>query len=89
MLSGEQKFEEIILNSAEWYEHHHITLHAGKRVTAINRAARKVMTEDSSETAYDRLILATGSRPFIPPCRGSRPARRARLSRHRRHRGHD
>ncbi len=71
VLSGEQKFEEIILNSREWYEQHQITLHVGKRVTAINRAARKVTTDDSSETAYDRLILATGSRPFIPPVAGA------------------
>jgi nitrite reductase (NADH) large subunit len=71
VLSGEQKFEEIILNGREWYEQHHITLHTGKRVTAINRAARRVVTDDSSATAYDRLILATGSRPFIPPVAGA------------------
>ncbi|MEV0240691.1 FAD-dependent oxidoreductase [Streptomyces sp. NPDC050674] len=40
------------------------------RVTGIDRAARTVRCEDGSEIAYDRLVLATGSNPVLPPLRG-------------------
>ncbi|MGA7179202.1 MAG: nitrite reductase large subunit NirB [Thiobacillaceae bacterium] len=71
VLSGEQEFEQIILNSRDWYAEHNITLHTGKRITSINRAARKVIADDGSEAPYDRMILATGSKPFIPPVAGA------------------
>jgi nitrite reductase (NADH) large subunit len=71
VLSGEQEFEQIILNSLDWYAEHNITLHTGKRITSINRAARKVMADDGTEAPYDRMILATGSKPFIPPVAGA------------------
>jgi nitrite reductase (NADH) large subunit len=71
VLSGEQEFEQIILNSRDWYAEHNITLHTGKRITSINRAARKVMADDGTEASYDRMILATGSKPFIPPVAGA------------------
>jgi nitrite reductase [NAD(P)H] large subunit len=71
VLSGEQEFEQIILNSLDWYAEHKIALHTGKRITAINRSARKVIADDGTEVPYDRMILATGSKPFIPPVAGA------------------
>ncbi len=70
VLSGEQEFQSIVLNDWDWYREHGITLQAGKRVTGINRARRTVLSEDGIETAYDRLLLATGSDPFLPPLPG-------------------
>ena len=70
VLSGEQEFDSIVLNDWAWYREHGITLHVGKRVTAINRARRTVLSDDGVETAYDRLLLATGSDPFLPPLPG-------------------
>ena len=45
-------------------------MHTGKKVTTINRKARKVIAEDGTEAEYDRLLLATGSNPFILPIPG-------------------
>lgn len=70
VLAGEQRFEDIILNDLDWYRQHGIRLHLGRRVVRIDRARRRVIADDGSETQYDRLLLATGSRPFIPPLPG-------------------
>ncbi|UJJ31724.1 FAD-dependent oxidoreductase [Halopseudomonas maritima] len=71
VLAGEQDFNDIVLNDLDWYREHNITLHLGKRVARINRAARRVITEDGTEAEYDRLLLATGSNPFILPVPGN------------------
>ena len=70
MLAGEQGFDEIVLNPLAWYAEHGITLHLGKEVTAIDRARRKVLAADGTEAGYDRLLLATGSVPFVLPIPG-------------------
>lgn len=70
VLAGEQAFEEIILNPLSWYEENHITLHTGRKVVKIDRRARKVIADDGTEAEYDRLLLATGSNPFILPIPG-------------------
>src|SRR5687768_18454085 len=67
VLAGEQTLEEIVLNDWAWYREHGITLHAGKKVARIDRATRRVIAEDGTEAEYDRLLLATGSTPFILP----------------------
>ncbi len=70
VLSGEQTIDQIILNPLSWYAENGITLHTGKKVTKIDRVKRVVIAEDGTEGAYDRLLLATGSNPFIPPIPG-------------------
>ncbi|MEJ8822472.1 nitrite reductase large subunit NirB [Variovorax humicola] len=74
VLAGEQTVEQIILNSWEWYEENHITLHTGKMVTEVDRVKRIVRAEAAdgtvTEAAYDRLLLCTGSNPFILPVPG-------------------
>ncbi len=70
VLAGEAEFDGIMLNRREWYAEHGITLHAGNRVAAIDRERRRVVADDGSEAAYDRLLLATGSKPFILPVPG-------------------
>ncbi|MES9935446.1 MAG: nitrite reductase large subunit NirB [Sedimenticola sp.] len=70
VLAGEKQFDEIILNSAEWYAEHNITLNSGSPVTRIDRINRKVIAADGTEAEYDRLLLATGSNPFILPVPG-------------------
>ena len=74
VLAGEQTVEQIILNSWEWYTENHITLHAGKTVTEVDRVRRVVraVAADGSvtEAPYDRLLLCTGSNPFILPVPG-------------------
>lgn len=70
VLAGEQDFEDIVLNPLSWYADNGITLHLGKQVTRIDRARRRVLAADGTEAAYDRLLLATGSLPFILPIPG-------------------
>ncbi len=70
VLAGEQEFGAIVLNDWAWYRDNGVTLHAGKRVARIDRVRRKVVTDDGLEAPYDRLLLATGSDPFLPPLPG-------------------
>jgi len=70
VLAGEQTVDEIILNPLDWYADHGITLHLGKPVAQIDRVRRKVVAADGTEADYDRLLIATGSSPFILPVPG-------------------
>ena len=70
VLAGEQTIDDIILNPLSWYESNGITLHLGKKVVEVDRGRRIVRAEDGTEAAYDRLLLATGSNPFILPVPG-------------------
>jgi nitrite reductase (NADH) large subunit len=70
VLAGEQTVDEIILNPLSWYEEHGITLHKGKKVVRVDRVKRLVIAEDGTQAEYDRLLLATGSNPFILPVPG-------------------
>jgi nitrite reductase (NADH) large subunit len=71
VLAGEQTVEQIVLNSRDWYAAHGITLHTGKRVVKIDRVNRFVEADDGTRAEYDRLLLATGSKPFILPVPGA------------------
>ena len=70
VLAGEQTLDEIVLNSWDWYKDNNITLHAGKKVVEVDRIKRIVKAEDGTEVEYDRLLLCTGSNPFILPIPG-------------------
>lgn len=70
VLAGEQTLEQIILNDLDWYTSHGIRLHLGKTVTKIDRKRRLVIAEDGTTESYDRLLLATGSNPFMLPIPG-------------------
>lgn len=74
VLAGEQTLDEIVLNPFEWYTDHHITLHAGWRVTSVDRVKRLVFAQNAAgetlSAEYDRLLLCTGSNPFMLPIPG-------------------
>ena len=74
VLAGEQTIDEIILNPLNWYSDNHITLHTGKKVVHIDRKHRIVRAVGGDsveiEAEYDRLLLATGSNPFMLPVPG-------------------
>jgi nitrite reductase (NADH) large subunit len=70
VLNGSQDAKEIFLNPLAWYEEHGITLHAGKRVTRVDRDARIVHAADLA-MPYDHLVFATGSKPFVPNVPGT------------------
>ncbi len=71
VLAGEMTVPEIVLNELDWYARNGITLHTGKQVVAIDRVRRKVIADDGCEAAYDRLLIATGSTPFMLPIPGN------------------
>ncbi|HXH01777.1 MAG TPA: nitrite reductase large subunit NirB [Candidatus Competibacteraceae bacterium] len=71
VLAGEKTLNDIMINDLDWYAARGITLHAGKPVQRIDRARRRVIAADGSEAGYDRLLLATGSNPFILPVPGN------------------
>lgn len=74
VLAGEQTLDEIVLNDWAWYTDNGIKLHAGWKVTEIDRVQRTVSAENEQgeklTVAYDRLVMATGSNPFILPLPG-------------------
>lgn len=74
VLAGEQTLEQIVLNDWAWYQDNGITLHAGWTVTEVDRVKRVVHAKNAAgetlSAIYDRLILATGSNPFILPVPG-------------------
>lgn len=71
VLAGEQTFEDIVLNDLSWYQDNKITLLLNRKVIQIDRVKRRVIAEDGSEAEYDRLLIATGSTPFILPIPGN------------------
>lgn len=70
VLAGEKSFEDIVTHPASWYAERGITLLAGRTVTDIERARRMVHLDDGAMLPYDRVLVATGSVPFIIPVPG-------------------
>ena len=70
VLAGEQAIKDIMLNDVDWYAENNITLHLGKKIAKIDRVKRQVIAEDGTTAEYDRLLLATGSNPFLLPVPG-------------------
>ena len=71
VLAGEQTFDDIVLNDLAWYASHGIELRLGRTVVEIDRVRRRVRADDGSSAEYDRLLIATGSRPFMLPIPGN------------------
>ncbi|MBJ7437896.1 MAG: NAD(P)/FAD-dependent oxidoreductase [Sphingopyxis sp.] len=71
VLAGEKSFDDIVINDADWYATNGIALVAGDPVAAIDRAAKTVTTRSGTTESYDRLLIATGSDPFIIPVPGN------------------
>jgi nitrite reductase (NADH) large subunit len=70
LLAGEKSFEDIVINGEDWYVDNDITLVAGDPVVAIDRAKQTVTGASGRTEHYDRVLLATGSDPFIIPVPG-------------------
>jgi nitrite reductase (NADH) large subunit len=71
VLNGSYREEEIFLNPLSWYVDNKIFLHAGMRAAGLLRRAKMVFGEDGHAEPYDKLVIATGSRPFIPQMEGT------------------
>ncbi len=65
-----KKPEDLALTTREFYEKNAVAAHFGDPVSRIDRDNRKVITEGGRTFSYDKLVLATGSYPFVPPIPG-------------------
>ncbi len=71
ILSQEKTFEDTIINHQSWYDEHNVALHKGDKVTSINKENKTIKSESGKEVSYDKLLIATGSNPFVPKTIGS------------------
>ena len=77
-LAGEIELDELPLYPPVWYEKRGITVHLGTEVVELDPRAKRIVLaacagrgrSDGRQVPYDRLLLATGSRPFVPPIQG-------------------
>ncbi len=62
--------EQLMLACMEWYREAGVELHLGDRADEIDRENKVVRSQKGVEIAYDEVVLATGSFPFVPPIPG-------------------
>lgn len=70
LLYGKTDEERMKYRPDSFYKDNGCTLLAGKTVVSIDSKGKKVVLNDGKEIAYDKLLVATGSRPFVPPIEG-------------------
>ncbi|MFZ2996106.1 nitrite reductase large subunit NirB [Sphingobium sp.] len=70
VLAGEKTFDQIVINAPQWYDDNGITLVVSDPVTAIDRATKSVTARSGHRVHYEKLLIATGSDPFIIPVPG-------------------
>lgn len=70
-LQGRVSLAGMALRPARFYEENRIAVRLGVRVRSLDPAAKRVIAADGEEIAYDKLLIATGSRPFLPPIGGA------------------
>lgn len=70
LLAGERAREEIITHPEDWYARHAIDYHKGSTIVALDCARKQVRDHNGRRHAYDKLVLATGSNPLLPPLPG-------------------
>ncbi|GGD38755.1 nitrite reductase large subunit [Malaciobacter pacificus] len=71
ILSQEKTFEDTIINHQSWYDENNITLNKGDKVVSINKEDKTITSKSGKIESYDKLLIATGSNPFIPTTPGS------------------
>ncbi|MFZ5449331.1 MAG: NAD(P)/FAD-dependent oxidoreductase [Thermodesulfobacteriota bacterium] len=69
-LAGEKQADQIIIHPQSWYDQHRIDLHLATPVSKID-AFQKVVETDKGSFFFDKLLLATGGKAFIPPIKGA------------------
>ncbi|HCX11086.1 MAG TPA: nitrite reductase large subunit, partial [Hyphomonas sp.] len=69
VLSGEKTYQEIVTHDDDWYAGHRVNCRFGEKVLEVDRK-RKVVIGEKGDVPYDRLVIATGSNPFIIPLPG-------------------
>jgi len=70
-IAGQIEQQALYFRPADWYAGQGIHLHPGVRVDSLDPTAHRIEPSNGSTVEYDRLLLATGARPFVPPCEGA------------------
>ncbi len=70
VLAGEKPLADIITHDSDWFRERNIKLHLGTEITAINSLKKTITTASGDNYSYDKLVIATGSNPFIIPVPG-------------------
>lgn len=70
LLMGKTDLEHINYRSEDFYEKKNVTLRLGRRAEQLDASAKEITLDNGETIAYDRLLVATGSRPFVPPMEG-------------------
>jgi nitrite reductase (NADH) large subunit len=79
LIAGEIEEDAVYFRPRDWYAEHGIHLHLEVEATSLDPAAHVLTTQSCSDrhltngtkVEYDRLLLATGAYPFVPPCEGA------------------
>jgi len=74
LIAGEIEEQDLYFRPTEWYAERGIQLQLGQMVTAIDPTAHEITLGDGASLGYDRLLLTTGGRSFIPPIEGATQA---------------
>jgi NAD(P)H-nitrite reductase large subunit/ferredoxin len=70
LVSESASIDSLYLNRRDWAELRRVDFRRGVAATAIDRAKNEVALEDGRRVPYDRVVLATGARPVVPPIEG-------------------
>ncbi len=70
-LAGHKSEDALRLHDGDWYHERGVTLHSGDEVVSADTSARVVTTRSGLQLPYDALVLATGSKPLMPPIKGA------------------
>ena len=72
LISGKVSFDDLIVFKDDWYESKNLKLHLNKKVNKISPQNKTISIEEKDELiSYDKLILALGSTPNIPPIKNA------------------
>jgi nitrite reductase (NADH) large subunit len=70
LVSESASIDSLYLNRRDWADSRRVDYRRGVAATAIHRANREVETADGKRLPYDRVVIATGARPLVPPIDG-------------------
>ena len=68
---GDRTKEDLFLSPESWYKENGITLYLHDKVIAIDKEKKVISSSKGQEVAYDELVFATGSAPFVPDIAGN------------------
>jgi nitrite reductase (NADH) large subunit len=71
LIAGEIEEQDLYFRPADWYTEQGIQLHLGTPVSALDPTEHRLTLDDGERLSYDRLLLATGGTPFVPPIEGT------------------